>query len=177
MQKKSDDLSKRYTDYDDLKNTGDEGERKFSEFLRLKGYTDIQNIEDIYQAEGLNLKDFDIRARNKEGALIKYEVKMQPDCDKWGMVNIEQVQNGKAAGIATSKADVWIFVNDTLGFGAISAERLKKIHYTLVKDPTVQKQAYINKERRGEMHLWMTKYRNFAAGWRMSTERLKWYQQ
>ena len=176
MEYKREDLDDTYTDFNELKKTGDQGEEIVADLLKARGHQQIQNIEDVYVEENLNLSDWDIRALNNNGSLITYEVKTQPECNKWGMVNVEQIQSGKPAGIATSKADYWIFVNPILGCGLIDATDLKKIHWRLQKDPTVTKNSYIMKERRGEVQLWITGYKNFASGWRMSTDKLKWYQ-
>ena len=176
MECNKEDLNNTYTDFNELKKTGDQGEELVADLLRVRGHGEIQNILEVYEEENLNLSDWDIRARNKDGALITYEVKMQPECAQWCAVNVEQIQSGKPAGIATSKADYWIFVNPELGMGLIDAADLKEIHWRLQKDPTVTRDSYIMKERRGEVQLWITGYKNFACGWRMSTDKLKWYQ-
>ena len=90
------------------------------------------------------------------------------------MHNIEQVQYGKPGGIAVSKADIWVFVNPELGFGMIESDKLKKIHWNIVKDPTVNKKSYEDKVKRGDLQLWITKYKNFACGFRQPNDRLEW---
>ena len=163
-----------YTNYPVLKERGDFGEQYFAKYLERRNHTNIDHIDDIYKEEGLNLRDWDIRSTDPNGVTKTFEVKTQEDCDKWGTINIEQVQSGEAAGIATSKADLWIFVNQKLGIGVIEAEKLKKIHRSLIKDPTINKESYVNRERRNGVQLWITKYRNFAAGWKMNLNDLKW---
>ena len=158
-----------------LKQEGDLGEIAFIDFLHGQGFTNIQHIEDVYEKEGLQLSDWDVRATNPLGITITYEIKTQNKCNLYGSFNVEQVQYGKAGGIATSKADMWVFVNTTLGFGMIEASELKKIHWNICKDPTVTKQSYKDKLERGDVKLWITSFKNFAAGFRLPVSRLEWY--
>ncbi len=165
---------KKYTDYRKLKSQGDEGEKKFMEFLRENGFTNIELIDDVYETEGINLSDWDVRATDDMGLTHTFEVKTQEELHEYGWFNVEQVQTGKPGGIATSKADIWVFVNSELGFGFVDANDLKKIHYNICKDPTVKKKNYLDKERRGDVILWATKFRNMAAGFRLENNRLNW---
>lgn len=165
-----------YTNYLKLKNKGDSGELRFAEYLTKQGYTDIQHVDDIMIKDPtVQRSDFDLRAANSLGIVVDFEVKTQDDCDHWGTFNVEQVQNGKPGGIAVSKADIYVFVNENLGFGFIEASELKNIHWKIVKDPTVTKQSYKDKIKRGDVQLWITKFKNFAAGYRLPNERLTWY--
>ena len=166
-----------YTDYNKLSKIGDEGEQRFIKFLQIRNFTNITHIDDVYEEEGLSRSDWDVRATKPTGETITYEVKTQDDCHTFGAVNIEQVQSGKPSGIAISTADIWVFVNKTKGFGCVHGERLKKIHHTILKDPSVGKKAYLCKVKKGDIQLWMTGYKNMACGFRMSLDRLKWFNQ
>lgn len=163
-----------YTDYLRLKDAGDAAERSFIDFLQRNGFTNIEHIDNVWKQEGLSLSDWDVRAVNPLGITITYEVKGQDRCHTFGMHNIEQVQYSKPGGIAVSKADVWVFVNPELGFGMIEADKLKKIHWNICKDPTVNKKSYEDKVKRGDLQLWITKFKNFACGWRQPNDRLEW---
>ena len=166
---------KEYSDYTRLKQTGDDGEQKFITFLESRGFSNIQHIDDIKDAEGLEYSDYDIRATNPQGQTITYEVKTQHDCHKYGMVNVEQVQNGKPAGIATSKADIWVFANKKKGFGCIKAHKLKKIHQVIRSDASITRVTYSMKQKVHGYQLWVTEWKNFAAGWRMKLDELEWF--
>lgn len=163
-----------YTDYLRLKDAGDAAERSFIDFLQRNGFTNIEHIDNVWKQEGLSLSDWDVRAVNPLGITVTYEVKGQDRCHTFGMHNIEQVQYGKPGGIAVSKADIWVFVNPELGFGMIESDKLKKINWNIVKDPTVNKKSYEDKVKRGDLQLWITKYKNFACGWRQPNDRLEW---
>ncbi len=164
----------KYTNYNKLSKIGDDGELRFVQFLKNNSFTHIQHIDEVFEEENLSRSDWDIRATNELGDTLTFEVKTQQDCHKYGYFNVEQVQNGKPGGIAVSKADVWVFVNDTLGFGMVDANDLKKIHNNIRKDITVKKQSYIDKIDRDGIKLWITKFKNFAAGFRMENNRLNW---
>ena len=164
-----------YTDYNKLSKIGDKGEQRFIEFLQDRDFTNIEHIDDVYEKEGLTRSDWDVRATKPTGETITYEVKTQDECHIYGTVNIEQVQSGKPSGIATSTAKVWVFVNETKGFGCILGDRLKKIHKTITFDPSVTKRSYLNKEKKGAMQLWMTNYKNTACGWKLGIDRLLWF--
>ena len=164
-----------YTDYNKLSKIGDKGEQRFIKFLQDRDFTNITHIDDVYEEEGLTRSDWDVRATKPTGETITYEVKTQDECHLYGTVNIEQVQSDIPSGIATSKADVWVFANEAKGFGCVKGERLKKIHRTIIKDPSVTKRSYLNKEKKGAMQLWMTNYKNIACGWKMGIDRLLWF--
>lgn len=168
-------MSKGYTNYNKLSKEGALGELAFLDYLHGQGFTNIQHIDDVYEKEGLDRNAWDLRATNDVGLTMTFEIKTQNKCDQFGYFNVEQVQNGLPAGIATSKADIWVFYNINLGFGIIEASELKKIHWNICKDPTVSKQSYHDKMKRGELILWITKYKNFACGWRMPNDRLTWH--
>ena len=165
-----------YTPYLKLKNQGDQGEQKFIDFLKANGHTDIQHIDDVFENEDLNRSDWDIRSTCPKGFINTYEVKDQQECHKWSMVNIEQVQNGKAAGVSTSKANYYVFTNDTLGFGIIKSSKLKKIHNLISSDTNITKQSYIDKLEVYGVKLWITKYKNYACGYRININKLTWKQ-
>ena len=167
---------KEYSDYKREKKKGDAGEQLFISYLKSNGFTKIEHIDDVYKEEGLELSDWDVRGTNDLGLISTFEVKTQQKCDLWNSVNVEQVQFGKPAGIVTSKADYWVFVNDNLGFGFIESEELKKIDYNIRKDPSVRKQSYIDRRKNNVtgIQLWITDKINFAAGYRMPTDRLRW---
>ena len=165
----------RYTNYNKLKQKGDKGEIAFANFLHEQGYTCIEHIDDVYEKEGLSLSDWDIRAVDQDGVITTYEVKAQYDCHTWKTFNIEQVQSKKLAGIAKSKADVWVFVNDILGFGMIDASKLFSIHMKICKDPSVTQASYFNRTEKGDIKLWATKYKNTAYGFRLPISRLTWH--
>ena len=168
-----------YTNYKQLKSQGDEGEQQFISFLESKGYTDIQTIDELVDENPseYNHEDFDVQATNSLGVKLKFEVKTQEKCHTFGYHNVEQVQNGVPGGIAVSKSDYWVFVNEKLGFGFIEANELKKTHYQICKDPTINKQSYHDKVKVDDNILWITKFKNFAAGWRQPNNKLEWYKQ
>ncbi len=164
----------KYTNYNKLSKIGDDGELKFIKYLEEIGFTNIQHIDDVCEDENLLRSDWDVRATSELGEILTFEVKTQQDCHRYGSFNVEQVQNGKPGGIGVSKADVWVFVNDTLGFGIIDADNLKKIHHSLCRDVTINKKSYIDKIEIDGVKLWITKFKNFACGFRMDNERLNW---
>lgn len=169
---------RKYTNFNKLNKTGQRAEKQFIEFLEQKGYTDIERIDDVYKVEGLLRSAWDIRCKNSLGVPVKFEVKAAYDCDEWGWTTIEQVQNGKVAGIVISKADYLVHVNDTLGFAIDEKDKFIKIHWELVKSTTTddyKRKKEITLRDGQTVKLWITNYENWAAGFRVENKTLTWY--
>ena len=167
-----------YTNYVKLKETGDEGEQKFIEFLDQKGYQNIQVIDDVYEEEGLLTSDWDVRATNDLGIVITFEVKTQDRCHKFGWFNCEQVQNGKLGGIPVSKADYVVFYNPVLGFGIEEHKSFMKTHWEITKQASMidyKRKKQLTMRNGLEVILWKTDFTNWAAGWRQKNNTINWY--
>ena len=162
-----------YTNFKKLNKQGTAGERLFVDFLVERSYVNIEHIDDVYIKEGLRRSDWDIRCTNDMGVTVTFEVKTQNKCHKHKFVNIEQVQNGKLGGIGVTKADYYVIVNKELGFGIIDTEELKKTHRQIIKVSC--KKDYAAKRVVNGVQLWLTKYENYAAGWKMSVHDIDWF--
>ena len=160
---------------------GDKGELRVGKYLENAGFSQIKHVEELIAAgetydDGTEIKreEFDIRAIHPDGYFYYIEVKNQDECHRWKYVNVEQVQNGVAAGIAVSKADEYIFVNDELGIGVVGSKVLKTIHRNLCIDTSVKKESYVNKENVQGVQLWITEYKNWACGFKFPIAGIKW---
>lgn len=173
-------MKKGYTNFTSLNKTGQRAEKQFTQFLISKGYTDIENIEDIMIKEPQKWRrsSFDIRCKNDLGVEITFEVKAAYDCNEWGWITIEQVQNGKLGGIPVSEADYVVYVNDELGFAIEEHDKFMKIHWEITKQCTMidyKRKKHMTLKDGTEVKLWKTDFTNWAAGWRMKNEDVTWY--
>lgn len=162
-----------YTNFTKLNEKGNDGEARFVAFLEGRGYSEIQHIDDVYKEEGLSRSDWDIRCTNELGLTSTFEIKTQDDCHKYRFANIEQVQYGKPGGISVTKADYFVIVNKELGFGIIDADELKIKHKQITKVTT--KKDYDQKRVVFGVQLWITKFKNWAAGWKISVHDITWF--
>lgn len=173
-----------YTNYPKLKRIGDEGEQIYYQWMVDNGFSDIIHVdEEINRTRTVDKSDWDLKATDAFGVTATFEVKNQQDCHHHGTVNVEQVQNGKPAGIATTKSDYFVFVNSTLGIGFEETANLKNLHRQIVGyQPRLKKVDYKNKEtikvshKQGEdrLQLWMTGFKNYACGFKYKNEWLDW---
>ena len=171
-------MRKPYTNFVKLNKTGQKAELQFIKFLEDKGYTDIERIDDVYEIENLARSAWDVRCKNSMGIPVKFEIKAAYDCDQWGWTTIEQVQNGKVAGIVISDADYLVHVNDTLGFAIDEKAKFVKIHWELTKSTTnidYKRKKEITLKDGSVVKLWKTDYKNWAAGYRVENDTLTWY--
>ena len=178
-----------YTNYPKLKQIGDEGEQAFYKFMVDNDFEQITHIDDAVKiTRTLSPSDWDFFGIDAYGEKATFEIKTQQECHKHDHVNVEQMQSYKPAGIATSKADYWGFVNDTLGFGFVRGEELKDIHNIICADKSVTELSYriknflILKYKKSQpatyqtrkIQLWKTDYSNPAHGFKYHIDDLDW---
>ncbi len=133
---------------------GDQGENIFLAWLKSQGFTNIQFIDDVYKAEGIQRKHWDFRATSpKSGKTQTYEIK---DAQRAIIcLNVEQIQHGKPGGISVTTSDWFVFVTKkALAF--CKTAKLKSIA-KLIEDANPTTQDYRDGNVIAGQKLWMSK--------------------
>ena len=147
-----------YSDFGNLFKEGIQGEGQVADWLRARGNTEIETIEEAMEKDSSLKKEYwDLRCINKDGTSVSFEVKTQNYCHQHFGVNIEETQSGVDSGIRVSKADFYLFVNPKMGIGVI--------HTSFLKDSS----------KTEKMMPFVTKAKNKATGFILPHAYIKWF--